>query len=123
MDKQIKKPLKAAEYMSRSIDATDFIPAVVPDRNQYIKEQAKYQKFITETKIYVQGGQTDSNCNSLLFINTGIDAVNVDGLVLNQNQSWSIEGNFNEMLIKVYSFSFLTQNNPALTIIYKRYVD
>lgn len=123
MNQRNKKPLQAAEYMSRSIDATDFIPAVVPDENRYIKSQAKYQKFITETKIFVQGGQTDSNCNALLFINTGIDPVNVDGLVLNQNQSWSIEGNFNEMLIKVYSFSFITQNSPALTIIYKRYVD
>jgi hypothetical protein len=83
----------------------------------------KCKKYITETKIFNQGGQTDSFCNSLLFINTGTDAVSVDGLVLQQNQSWSIEGNYNEILIKVYSFSFLTNTAPALTVIYKRYVD
>lgn len=80
------------------------------------------QHYITETKIFVLSGQTDSNCNSLLFINTGLDPVSIDGLVLQPNQSWSIEGNRMEMNIKTYSFNFLSNLGTGLTVIYKRYV-
>jgi hypothetical protein len=80
------------------------------------------KKYITETKIYVEGGQVDSFCNSLLFINTGADVVNVDGLNLQPNQSWTIDGNFDELNIKTYPFRFLTTTNPSLTAIFKRYV-
>ena len=80
------------------------------------------KKYITETKTYVQGGQVDAFCNSLLFINTGSDVVNIDGLNLQPNQSWSIEGNFDEINIKSYSFRFVTQTAPQLTAIFKRYV-
>jgi hypothetical protein len=80
------------------------------------------KQYITETKIYVAASQTATNCNSLLFINTGLDPVNIDGLLLQPNQSWAIDGNFNEMLIKVYDFKFTTTTGPQLTIIYKRYL-
>ena len=80
------------------------------------------KRYITETKIYTQGGQIDTNCNSVLFVNTGIDVVNVDGLNLQPNQSWSIDGNADEMNIKTYSFKFLTTSGPSLTSIQKRYV-
>jgi hypothetical protein len=80
-------------------------------------------QYITETKIFSQNGQTDTNANSVLFINTGADKVTIDGLMLQPSQSWSIEGNINEILIKVYNFNFLTNNKPSLTVIYKRYVN
>lgn len=79
-------------------------------------------KYITETKIFVANGQTDSQCNTLLFINTGTDSVNVDGLILQTNQSFEIVGNAGEMNIKTYYFNFATNTNPQLTVIYKRYV-
>jgi hypothetical protein len=80
------------------------------------------RQYITETKIYVENSQTPSQCNSILFINTGSVAVVVDGLTLQPNQSWEISGNRDEMNIKVYPFNFVAGANPQLTIIYKRYV-
>jgi hypothetical protein len=80
------------------------------------------QKYITESKIYVENAQTPSQCNSILFINTGSVAVTIDALVLQPNQSWEISGNRDEMNVKVYSFTFAAGLNPQLTIIYKRYV-
>jgi len=79
-------------------------------------------KYITETKIFSANGQTDSQCNTILFINTGTDAVNIDGLVLQTNQSLEIQGNVNEINIKTYNFLFATSVAPQLTIIFKRYV-
>jgi len=79
-------------------------------------------RYITETKIFSANGQTDSQCNTILFINTGSDAVNVDGLILQTNQSFEIQGNVNEINIKTYNFLFATNVAPQLTIIFKRYV-
>ena len=82
----------------------------------------KCRQYTTETKIYAIANQTASDCNSILFINTGNTTVNVDGLVLQPSQSWAITGNENEMLIKTYNFSFGAGTNPNLTVIYKRYL-
>lgn len=84
--------------------------------------QMSCRQYITETKIYVQSGQTDTNANSVLFVNTGSDNVNIDGLILQPSQSWAIDGNADEILIKVYSFAFVTTVNPSLTVIFKRFV-
>lgn len=79
-------------------------------------------KYITETKIFLANNQTDTLANSVLFINTGQDSVNVDGLILQPSQSFEITGNAGEMCVKVYSFNFLTTTAPQLTVIYKRYL-
>ncbi len=80
-------------------------------------------QYITETKIFSANGQTDTNANSVLFINTGSDKIVIDGLLLQPSQSWSIEGNVNEILVKIYNFQFLSFNKPSLSVIYKRYVN
>lgn len=80
------------------------------------------QKYITETKIFNASGQTDSNANSIIFVNQGTSNVTVDGFLLTPNQSWNITGNENEINIKVYSFNFSGTGNNQLTVIYKRYV-
>jgi hypothetical protein len=80
------------------------------------------QKYVTETKLFSLGGQTDSNANSIIFINTGTNVANVDGLVLQPGQSLSILGNRDEINIKVYSFNFTGSLVSQLTVIYKRYV-
>lgn len=80
------------------------------------------RQYITETKIYVANNSTATNCNSVLFINTGTASVNIDGLVLQPNQSWAITGNENEMLVKIYYFNFDTTGVANLTVIYKRYL-
>lgn len=80
------------------------------------------RKYITETKIFGQNGQTDSNANSVLFVNQGTSNVTVDGFLLTPNQSWAITGNENEILIKTYSFGFSGTGVNQLTVIFKRYV-
>lgn len=78
-------------------------------------------QYITDTKIFIQTGQTDTNCNGVLFINTGTASVNIDGVVLQQGQQFRIDGNRDEMLVKTYSFTFAT-GTPQLTVVYKRYL-
>lgn len=79
-------------------------------------------KFITETKIFQQSGQTDTNANSVIFVNQGTTNVSVDGFLLTPNQSWNITGNRDEINVKVYSFNFSGAGVNQLTVILKRYV-
>jgi hypothetical protein len=79
-------------------------------------------KFITETKIFQQSGQTDTNANSVIFVNQGTSNVTIDGFLLTPNQSWNITGNRDEINIKVYSFNFSGVGTNQLTVILKRYV-
>jgi len=79
-------------------------------------------KFITETKIFQQSGQTDTNANSVIFVNQGTSNVTVDGFLLTPNQSWNITGNRDEINVKVYSFNFSGTGINQLTVILKRYV-
>lgn len=80
------------------------------------------KKFITETKIFSQSSQTDTNANSVIFVNQGTSNVTVDGFLLTPNQSWNITGNENEINVKVYSFNFSGTGVNQLTVIFKRYV-
>lgn len=80
------------------------------------------KKFITETKIFSASSQTDTNANSVIFVNQGTSNVTVDGFLLTPNQSWNITGNENEMNVKVYSFNFSGSGVNQLTVIFKRYV-
>jgi len=80
------------------------------------------QQYITETKIFYSNNQTDSNCNSIIFINTGSVNVSVDNVTLQPSQSLTIDGNRDEMNVKTYNFQFTAGTGPQLTVIYKRYV-
>lgn len=80
------------------------------------------RQYITETKTFVQSGSTDTNCNSVIFVNTGTSNVNVDGLQLTPNQSLNITGNENEVNVKIYYFNFTGAGTNALTILFKRYI-
>jgi hypothetical protein len=80
------------------------------------------KKFITETKIFSASSQTDTNANSVIFVNQGTSNVTVDGFLLTPNQSWNITGNENEINVKVYSFNFSGTGVNQLTVIFKRYV-
>jgi hypothetical protein len=80
------------------------------------------KKFITDTKIFSQSSQTDTNANSIIFVNQGTSNVTVDGFLLTPNQSWNITGNENEINVKVYSFNFSGTGVNQLTVIFKRYV-
>lgn len=80
------------------------------------------RKYITETKIFQASGQTDTNANSVIFVNQGTSNVTVDGFLLTPNQSWNITGNQDEVNVKVYSFNFSGTGTNQLTVILKRYV-
>lgn len=80
------------------------------------------KKYITETKVFSASSQTDTNANSVIFVNQGTSNVTVDGFLLTPNQSWNITGNENEMNVKVYSFNFSGTGVNQLTVIFKRYV-
>lgn len=84
--------------------------------------QMSCKKFITETKVYSASNSTDTNCNSVIFVNTGTTNVTIDGFTLTPNQSWNITGNENEMLVKVYYFNFSGTGVNSLTVLFKRYV-
>ena len=80
------------------------------------------QQYTTETKVFFLTGSTDTNCNSVLFINTGTAAVTIDGVVLQQGQQFRVDGNENEILIKTYYFTFAAGGTNSLTIVFKRYL-
>lgn len=80
------------------------------------------KKFTTDTKIFYANGQTDTDCNSIIFYNTGTNLVNVDGVVLQVGQQFRIDGNENEILVKTYSFYFIGALVNELTVIYKKYI-
>ena len=75
------------------------------------------KKFITETKVYQAANSTDTNCNSVIFVNTGTTNVTIDGFTLTPNQSWNITGNENEVLVKVYYFNFSGTGTNSLTVL------
>lgn len=80
------------------------------------------KRYTTDTKIFFKDGQTETNCNSVIFYNTGTNPVNVDGIVLQQGQQFRIEGNENEQLVKVYNFQFSGSLVNELTVIFKVYM-
>jgi hypothetical protein len=80
------------------------------------------QQYITETKLFYSNNQTDTNCNSIIFINSGSVNVSVDNVLLTPNQTLAIDGNRDEILVKVYEFNFAAGSNPQLTVVFKRYI-
>lgn len=85
----------------------------------------KLQKYITETKVFYLSGQTPTNCNSIIFYNTGTSKIIIDGIPLAQGQQVVITGSWCEILVKQYSFEFnkTAESRNELTIIYKKYVN
>ena len=77
------------------------------------------------TAEYRESGYTISNCNSILFINTGQISVQVDQVNLQPGQSLAIDGNVGEINVKQYSFIFppVTSVFKSLTVVRKLYVD
>lgn len=80
------------------------------------------KQYTVETKVVSTNGQTDSNANSITFVNTGSVAVTVENIVLQPGQQFDIIGNENEICVKIFYYTFATGSNPALSIIFKRYL-
>ena len=82
----------------------------------------KCRQYITETKIYYENSSTPSNCNSILFINSGTIAVTVENVLLQPGQQLAIDGNADEMCVKIFYFTFAATTGGSLTVVYKRYL-
>jgi len=80
------------------------------------------KQYTVETKVVSTNGSTDSNANSVTFVNTGSVAVTVENIVLQPGQQLSVTGNENEICIKIFYYTFAAGTNPALSIIFKRYL-
>jgi hypothetical protein len=93
--------------------------------NRISKADGKpYQRYYVDMQQYFTNEKIYSDCNSILFINTGTQAVNIQGVVLQQTQSLEIQGNRGEIDTTQYIISFPTPNNTGnnLTVVRKIYV-
>jgi hypothetical protein len=71
---------------------------------------------------YGQSGFVTSNCNSITFTNVGTNQVTIDNsLVLQQNQSLSIDGNAGEIINKQFLITFSGTGTNNLVTIKKNY--
>lgn len=72
---------------------------------------------------YDQNGFITTDCNSILFINYGTNAVQIESVVLQQNQSFQIEGNAGEFLQTRLLATFInTGGTNNLVSVKKNYI-
>ena len=73
---------------------------------------------------YVATQQVKTNCNSIQFINVGTNTVKINGTVeLITNQTFTIEGNENEICTATLLLSFInTGGSNNCTVIKKNFV-
>jgi len=72
---------------------------------------------------YDVSGYVTSNCNSILFINYGSNAVQIESVTLQQNQSLNIEGNQGEVTSRQFFAKFIdTGGFNNLVTVKKNYI-
>jgi hypothetical protein len=72
---------------------------------------------------YDVSGYVTSNCNSILFINYGSNAVQIESVTLQQNQSLNIEGNQGEITSRQFFAKFIdTGGFNNLVTVKKNYI-
>jgi len=72
---------------------------------------------------YDVSGYVTSNCNSILFINYGSNAVQIESVTLQQNQSLQIEGNQGEFTTRQFFAKFIdTGGFNNLVTVKKNYI-
>jgi hypothetical protein len=92
-------------------------------QNTINKAGRPYTRYYIEVKQYSTTANIPSDCNTITFINYGSNDVNISGIVLNQGQQLTIEGNVNEIDTTIYQANFSTSISPnnSLTVIRKLY--
>jgi len=113
----------------RSADVKISFPPRETFRQQYEKENTinksgrPYTRYYVEVKQYSTTAYIPSDANTITFINYGSNDVNISGIVLNQGQQLTIEGNVNEIDTTIYQANFSTSIsvNNSLTVIRKLY--
>ena len=104
-------------------------PQPLTDRQKYEAQNTinkagrPYTRYYIEVKQYSTTANIPSDCNTITFINYGSNDVNISGIVLNQGQQLTIEGNVNEIDTTIYQANFSTSISPnnSLTVIRKLY--
>lgn len=72
---------------------------------------------------YDANGYITTDCNSILFVNYGTNAVKIESIVLQQNQSFQIEGNAGEFLTTRLLATFIdTGGSNNLVSVKKNYI-
>jgi len=72
---------------------------------------------------YDTNGYITTDCNSILFINYGTNAVQIESVILQQNQSFQIEGNAGEFLTTRLLATFVnTGGSNNLVSVKKNYI-
>ncbi len=72
---------------------------------------------------YDTNGYITTDCNSILFVNYGTNAVQIDQVILQQNQSFQIEGNVGEFLTTRLLATFInTGGSNNLVSVKKNYL-
>jgi hypothetical protein len=106
------------------------IPRHLTDAEKYAQANfhadngTAYIKYYTETKLYFTNYKVSSDCNEILFINTGTENVTVNDILLVPNTSLRISGNVMEVDTTQYYIKFPTADNTGntLTVLRKLYV-
>jgi len=75
------------------------------------KVTADLIKYDVNFTTYDVSGYVTSDCNSILFINYGSNAVQIENVTLQQNQSLQIEGNAGEFTTRRF-FTNITSCGP-----------
>jgi len=104
-------------------------PQPLTDRQKYEAQNTinkagrPYTRYYIEVKQYTTTAYIPSDANTITFINYGSNDVNISGIVLNQGQQLTIEGNVNEIDTTIYQANFSTSISPnnSLTVIRKLY--
>lgn len=92
--------------------------------NDYSRSSGKaFQKYYIETKIFNTSSKVYSDCNAIIFINTGTTNVNVNDVVLAPTQKLTLSGNFAEIDTTQYQITFQNPIDPnnQVTILRKLY--
>jgi hypothetical protein len=82
------------------------------------KVTADLVKYDVSFITYDVSGYVTSDCNSILFINYGTNAVQIESVVLQQNQSLNIEGNQGEFTSRRFFANFINSGgyNNLVTV-------
>lgn len=92
--------------------------------NDYSKSSGRlFQKFYIETKIFNTSSKVYSDCNAIIFINTGTTNVNVNDVIIAPSQKLTLSGNFAEIDTTQYQITFANPIDPnnQVTILRKLY--
>lgn len=84
--------------------------------------KAGYINYDVSFITYDTSGFVTSDCNSILFINYGTNAVQIEGVTLQQNQSLNIEGNQGEFTRRRFFANFIGTGTNNLVTVKKNYI-